>query len=224
MGLVDLGLHTGLSASFLSQLETGRVVPTLRNLARIAMVFSKDLSYFFAPEPVPLFRLHHSKDRSLLPQTGVADPTYMFKSLGYLVPDRLIDPYLAEFLPNKPSVDGSTHQHPGYEFLFLLSGALEVKHNGELHGIVAGDSVYFDSSVCHNYRCTSTSEATAIIVTFQRRLASNRPSNEGSMEEPAARQKALQKDKRHETDKYNVRIYRSETLMSAAHTQRKHRI
>ena len=43
MGLVELGKHTGLSASFLSQLETGRVVPTLRNLARIAMVFSKDL-------------------------------------------------------------------------------------------------------------------------------------------------------------------------------------
>src|ERR1700734_3557107 len=36
MGLVELGRHTGLSASFLSQLETGRVVPTLRNLARIA--------------------------------------------------------------------------------------------------------------------------------------------------------------------------------------------
>src|SRR6201996_6425535 len=51
MGLVELGRHTGLSASFLSQLETGRVVPTLRNLARIAMVFSKDLSYFFDPEP-----------------------------------------------------------------------------------------------------------------------------------------------------------------------------
>jgi ribosome-binding protein aMBF1 (putative translation factor) len=28
MGLVDLGKKTGLSASFLSQLETGRVVPT----------------------------------------------------------------------------------------------------------------------------------------------------------------------------------------------------
>jgi transcriptional regulator with XRE-family HTH domain len=36
MGLVELGRHTGLSASFLSQLETGRVVPTLRNLARVA--------------------------------------------------------------------------------------------------------------------------------------------------------------------------------------------
>jgi len=69
MGLVELGRHTGLSASFLSQLETGRVVPTLRNLARIAMVFSKDLSYFFDPEPQTLFRLHRRVERVRLPQT-----------------------------------------------------------------------------------------------------------------------------------------------------------
>ena len=92
MGLVELGRHTGLSASFLSQLETGRVVPTLRNLARIAMVFSKDLSYFFDPEPQTLFRLHKRKDRVRLPQTGVDDPSYFFESLGYLVPDRQLDP------------------------------------------------------------------------------------------------------------------------------------
>lgn len=82
MGLVDLGRHTGLSASFLSQLETGRVVPTLRNLARIAMVFSKDLSYFFDPEPQTLFRVHRRRDRVRLPQSGVDDPAYFFESLG----------------------------------------------------------------------------------------------------------------------------------------------
>src|SRR5476651_2469849 len=93
MGLVELGRHTGLSASFLSQLETGRVVPTLRNLARIAMVFSKDLSYFFDTEPQSMFRIHRRKERVRLPQTGVDDPPYFFESLGYMVPDRLMDPY-----------------------------------------------------------------------------------------------------------------------------------
>src|SRR6202789_3550995 len=83
MGLVELGRHTGLSASFLSQLETGRVVPTLRNLARVAMVFSKDLSYFFDPEPRTLFRVHRRTERVRLPQTGVDDPTYFFESPGY---------------------------------------------------------------------------------------------------------------------------------------------
>src|ERR1700737_4343562 len=88
MGLVELGRHSGLSASFLSQLETGRVVPTLRNLARIAMVFSKDLSYFFDPEPQTLFRVHRRKDRVRLPEGGVGARGYFFESLGYMVPDR----------------------------------------------------------------------------------------------------------------------------------------
>ncbi len=113
MGLVELGRHTGLSASFLSQLETGRVVPTLRNLARIAMVFSKDLSFFFDPEPQTLFRVHRAKDRVRLPQTGVTDPSYYFESLGYLVPDRQLDPYFAEFLPNKRDREPRAHQHVG---------------------------------------------------------------------------------------------------------------
>src|SRR5258708_18318566 len=70
MGLVELGKHAGLSASFLSQLETGRVGPTLRNLARIALIFNKDLSFFFESEPVSLFRFHRTPDRVRLPQTA----------------------------------------------------------------------------------------------------------------------------------------------------------
>src|SRR5512139_2976705 len=48
IGLVDLGKHTGLSASMLSQLENGKMVPTLPTLARIAMVFDVGIDHFFA--------------------------------------------------------------------------------------------------------------------------------------------------------------------------------
>jgi transcriptional regulator with XRE-family HTH domain len=168
MGLVELGRHTGLSASFLSQLETGRVVPTLRNLARIAMVFSKDLSYFFDPEPQTLFRVHRSKDRVRLPQSGVPDPSYFFESLGYMVPDRQLDPYFAEFLPAK---EGRGHQHAGCEFLFLLSGKLTIRHGESCHAVEAGDAVYFDASTIHSYACASETPASALIVTLQQPAA-----------------------------------------------------
>lgn len=167
MGLVDLGRHTGLSASFLSQLETGRVVPTLRNLARIAMVFSKDLSYFFDPEPESLFRVHRGKQRVRLPQSGVADPSYFFESLGYLVPDRLLDPYFAEFLPNKRDREPRAHQHVGCEFLYLLTGNLDVQHGEVTHHLEAGDAVYFDAATVHSYVCVGESPSTAVIVTLQ---------------------------------------------------------
>jgi len=166
MGLVELGRHTGLSASFLSQLETGRVVPTLRNLARVAMVFSKDLSYFFEPEPQSLFRVHRRKERVRLPQTGVDDPTYYFESLGYMVPDRLMDPYFAEFMPHKKGSDIRPHVHTGYEFLYVLQGELEIRHGDQVSIMDTGDAVYFDASTPHAYLSAGKSPAVALIVTM----------------------------------------------------------
>jgi transcriptional regulator with XRE-family HTH domain len=170
MGLVELGRHTGLSASFLSQLETGRVVPTLRNLARIAIVFGRDLSYFFEPEPHPLFRVHRRSERVRLPQSGVDDPTYYFESLAYMVPERQLDPYYAEFVPVKKPAEVKPHVHPGYEFLYLLQGELEIRHGEKTHALTAGDSVYFDAGTSHAYRCAGTTPAVALIVTMHQMM------------------------------------------------------
>src|ERR1700757_707612 len=166
MGRVELGKHAGLSASFLSQLETGRVVPTLRNLARIALIFNKDLSFFFESEPVSVFRVHRKHDRVRLPQTGVDDPTYFFESIGYMVPDRQLDPYYAEFLPVRKTQDIRPHVHPGFEFLYVLEGELEVRHADTVQVLNPGDGVYFDASTPHSYRCAGKMPSTAIIVTM----------------------------------------------------------
>jgi len=166
MGLVELGKHTGLSASYLSQLETGRVVPTLRNLARIAMVFSKDLSYFFEPEPLAVFRIHRRSERVRMPQTGVEPPTYYFESLGYMVPDRHMDPYFAEFIPLDRNAEPKAHMHPGFEFLYVLGGELALLHGGHESVLGTGDAVYFDANTPHSYQCAGKKPAEAIIVTM----------------------------------------------------------
>jgi transcriptional regulator with XRE-family HTH domain len=166
MGLVELGKNTGLSASFLSQLETGRVVPTLRNLARIALVFSKDLSYFFEPDPQAIFRIHRRKERVRLPQTGVESPSYYFESLGYMVPDRHMDPYFAEFIPLTAEMEPKAHVHSGFEFLYVLGGELEIRHGEHQCVLEAGDAVYFDSSAPHSYQCSGARPTQALIVTM----------------------------------------------------------
>jgi transcriptional regulator with XRE-family HTH domain len=166
MGLVELGRYAGLSASFLSQLETGRVVPTLRNLARIAMVFSKDISYFFETEPSSIFRIHRRSDRVRMPQTGVEFPSYYFESLGYLVPDRPMDPYFAEFLPLAGNQEPRAHLHTGSEFLYLLTGKLALRHGERECTLEAGDAVYFDAGTPHSYQCAGEKPAEAIIVTM----------------------------------------------------------
>jgi transcriptional regulator with XRE-family HTH domain len=188
MGLVELGKHTGLSASFLSQLETGRVVPTLRNLSRIAMVFSKDLSYFFETAPNALFRIHRRSERVRLPQTGVSDPTYYFESLGYMVPDRHMDPYFAEFIPLTKEIEPKAHMHPGFEFLYLLDGDLEIHHGDQSCTLEAGDAIYFDANTPHSYHCASRKPATAIIVTMHQPPPAHPSALRASA--PAARQES----------------------------------
>ena len=165
MGLVELGRHTGLSASFLSQLETGRVVPTLRNLARIAMVFSRSLSYFFEPEKPELFRIVRASDRARLPQTGADEPGYFFESLGQVPGEAPIAAYLAEFLPGNERRPTRAHQHGGMEFLAVLTGTLRMAHDGVTDTLEEGDAVYFDAEAIHSYERVGEASCTALILT-----------------------------------------------------------
>ena len=125
------------------------------------------MNYFFEPEPQTLFRIHRGKDRLRLPQTGVEDPAYFFESLGYLVPDRQLDPYFAEFLPVTAGREPRSHQHFGCEFLYVLSGSLTIRHGAATHLAEQGDSLYFDASTTHSYECCGATPATALIVTLQ---------------------------------------------------------
>ncbi len=174
MGLVELGRHTGLSASFLSQLETGRVVPTLRNLARIAMVFSRDMSYFFEPEPPDLFRVVRAEDRTRHPQTGAAVPGYFFENLGGPANGTPVMPYIAEFLPADGKREQRSHQHAGAEFLYVLSGCLQIMHGERTETFEAGDAVYFHSTTTHSYHRLGDEACEALILTMPE-PASGRP-------------------------------------------------
>lgn len=171
MGLVELGRYTGLSASFLSQLETGRVVPTLRNLSRIAMVFSKDLSYFFEPERPELFRILRAAERQRQPQTGTDKPDYFFESLGHVSTDQTIAPYVAEFMRSSERQSPAAHQHPGAEFLYVLSGRLRLTHEGRTETLENGDAVYFDPSAKHSYERMGDEPCSALILTMPEPLS-----------------------------------------------------
>jgi len=170
MGLVELGKHTGLSPALISKLERGKLIPTLPTLLRIALVFGKDLPFFFEQERQTLFRVHRKNQRLRFPQEGVPDPAYFFESLGYEVNDRQLDPYWAEFVPQKDKPHTKAHTHAGCEFLYVFEGEVEVKYRGDVQQLKAGDAVYFDSTVPHSYRCVSAKPARAVVVTSERTL------------------------------------------------------
>jgi transcriptional regulator with XRE-family HTH domain len=171
IALTDLAKHTGLSPSLLSQLENGKLFPTLPTLARIAMVFDVGLEHFFGdPRGRKLFSVLRAGDRMRFPERPDApSPAYFFECLTYASQGKGLQAFLAEF-PERPAATGNEHFHEGSEFLYVLEGSLTIRFQGEDHELGAGDSVVLDSSEPHAYRGRGEKGARAIVVTVPPRL------------------------------------------------------
>ena len=166
MGLVELGKHTGLSPAMLSKIERGQVFPTLPTLLRIAMVFSVGLEFFIAAERAkPVVGISRHRDRLRFPETASGkDQAYEFESLDFPAAQRLLNSYFAEFFPVAPE-KLRRHQHPGAEFIYLLSGTLTVHVGDEQYTLQSRDSMYFDATVPHAYRKSGGKSCCAVVVT-----------------------------------------------------------
>jgi transcriptional regulator with XRE-family HTH domain len=166
MGLVELGKHTGLSPAMLSKIERGQLFPTLPTLLRIAMVFSVGLDYFIAADrDKPVVGISRHRERLRFPEkAGGKDQAYEFESLDFPAVQRLLNSYLAEFFA-VAAEKLRPHQHPGGEFIYVLSGTLNLHIGDEQHVLEARDSIYFDSTVPHAYRKSGAKACCALVVT-----------------------------------------------------------
>ena len=166
MGLVELGRHSGLSPAMLSKIERGQLFPTLPTLLRVAMVFSVGLDYFLAADrDKPVIGLARHRERLRFPEKpGAREVAYEFESLDFPAVQRLLNSYYAEFFAVPPH-KLRPHQHPGAEFIYVLSGTL-VLHIGDDEQVLEGrDSIYFDSSVPHTYCKSGAKPCCALVVT-----------------------------------------------------------
>jgi transcriptional regulator with XRE-family HTH domain len=167
IGLVDLGKHTGLSPAMLSKIERGRLFPTLPTLLRIALVFGVGLEYFFAgAREKPLVAVTRRAERVALPERAGARETaaYRFMSLDYPATERRFNCYVAEFFP-VPLEKLRPHDHPGVEFIYVMSGTLSLHMSGEEHRLQEGDAIYFDATTPHAYRRSAGRSCSAVVVT-----------------------------------------------------------
>lgn len=170
IALVDLGRHTGLSASMLSQLETGKMVPTLPTLARIAMVFDVGLEHFFDDRKrTKTFAVVRADERLKFPERpDLPNPSYFFECLAYAAQDKELQAYRAEF-PKHELEEVTEHFHQGAEFLYMLEGSIAIRFEQEDHVLRSGDSVYFDATEPHSYRGLGKTGGSAIVITTEPR-------------------------------------------------------
>ncbi|MGC2657749.1 MAG: XRE family transcriptional regulator [Bryobacteraceae bacterium] len=169
IGLVQLGRAAELSPSMLSQIETGKLFPTVLTLARIASALNLRPDYFFTTHSPP-FQVTRAGDLIQFPDSCESgSPSYYFQVLAYGTSDKTFSSYFAEF-PRRESTARRPHQHDASEFLYMVDGALEITFEGGAHVLNTGDAVFFDGRGSHSYRGLSDLPARALVITTPMRF------------------------------------------------------
>jgi len=148
LSLGDLSGRTGLTPSFLSQVERDMAEPSITSLRKIAEALDVPIFFFLldSDHHKPLVR--KSERRVLeLKESGV---TYeLLSPLDFV--GRSMEIVVTRMTPGCAGGDHPV-THPGEECIVVLHGEATVRIADEEYELAEGDSIYFHSSIPHQIR------------------------------------------------------------------------
>ena len=162
LSLRELARRLDVSPSLVSQIETGKIQPSVRTLYAMVSELGVSLDDVFNAEPVRIERRHGSAAGTLMPaesaghvQRAGSRPAVDLES-GVRW-ERLsarnepgVEFLMTVYPPRSESgpPDGLV-RHTGREFGIVLKGTLSLTVGFDDYTLEAGDSVFFDSTVPH---------------------------------------------------------------------------
>jgi len=158
--------RTGFSAALLTQVENRMVSPSLGTLVKIANAFDTTVSAFLGGKEEREFSIVRKEDRAVVSRVGLKEggkSPYTYESLGSGKAGRKMEPFLVRLQPlSDPPRSRSTHD--GEEFLYVLSGRVEVCLGNLSDTLEEGDSIYYDSTIPHHVHSADSREALILAV------------------------------------------------------------
>lgn len=167
LSLRETAARAGISPSLLSQVETGKVQPSVTTL--YAVVTCLDLSIDEILDHQPSGEPWQQLGSGAPVQRAADAPTITmgngvtWRGLAVMSPTGHVDGVLATYAPRatSSSEEGLT-RHPGTEYGYLVSGELTLRLEDEVHVLRAGDSFCFDSMRPHLYVNHTDEEAQGV--------------------------------------------------------------
>ncbi|MBU3129593.1 helix-turn-helix domain-containing protein [Clostridium tagluense] len=143
--LKDLSIKTGLSVSFLSQVENGYSSLAITSLKKIAEALNVPMNYFFKPPEIHNFLVKAQEEKAFKIEGSNSE----FIRISGDFTGRKIESLIIIIPPEQ--MHGSKSSHPGEEFVYLLEGALIVNLAGTDYLLKAGDSIQYPSTTDHSW-------------------------------------------------------------------------
>ncbi len=145
----QLARQSGVANATISQIEAGKLNPTVSMLKRVLDGIPVGLGDFFGDEFEALDRVFYRADEL----TEIADGGVSFRQVGANLGNRAIQLLQERYLPGAGTGKHSI-THEGEECGIVLSGRLEVTVGDQSTVLGKGDAYYFKSSQPHQFRNT----------------------------------------------------------------------
>jgi len=146
MTLKELAEKTGVSISFLSQVELDKCSTTLETLRKIADALAIHPSAFFQEDA------NHAEDEF----------PFIYKDLSDGVMGANFKPLHITLKPHEDR--GNEIQHLGHEFIYVLKGEVIITLEGEVHHLKEGRTLFYDASKGHYWRNDSTEKCELLVI------------------------------------------------------------
>ena len=159
----QLAEKAGLTPSLLSQIESGRLTPSLHTLGKLAGGLGVSIASLF--EATPNGRLHVTR-RAQYPVVSFDGSSEKWHVLGAGLFQGKIRAVISSLGPRSKGVKtDKVILDPGQMKLFyVLEGKVALQYNGEDHVLEAGDSAYLDGGTPHGWENLGPKPAKALWV------------------------------------------------------------
>jgi transcriptional regulator with XRE-family HTH domain len=170
LSIEQLAEQSGTHRKFIEELESDQLVPSIAPLLKIARGLGVKLGSLMDDAPVAGAVVARQSD---LPETEIGfsglgsycASTLDFHPLAKNRSGRHMEPFIIDVHPTVPE-ECTFSFHEGEEFIYVLKGEIEVLYGDERHVLVAGDSIYYDSTTPHQVKTADDKEARILAVIY----------------------------------------------------------
>jgi quercetin dioxygenase-like cupin family protein len=153
----QLANETGFSIDYLKEIETGKKTPPVGTLLQIARALEIDSGM--------LLREEESNLKKRIKAYTKRTDNYAYETLTPGAENK----HLKAFRVTVESMQehkGVGYQHEGEEFVYVLTGKLEIVVGEHVNRLKVGDSLHFNSGIRHQMRNVGDAAAELLVVIY----------------------------------------------------------
>ena len=171
ISIEDMASRSGLSVEQIKRIEGNEDFPSLAPLIKIARVLGVRLGTFLddQQELGPVVCRKESRENTEgigFTNNAVTKHKYMsYHALSQDKSGRHMEPFIID-VESSQEADFLFSTHEGEEFIYVITGTIEINYGKNVYVLNEGDSIYYDSIVAHHVHAASGSTAKILGVIY----------------------------------------------------------